>query len=78
VRLSEVDALDGTVLMRSSTDYAALVMKTNYLGVMNVTSALLPHFRARRTGKVIIIGSRTAFRNEFLVGTHSDAWLYRR
>ncbi|KAI0635368.1 NAD-P-binding protein [Trametes polyzona] len=49
-----------------SIDLIVQVMKTNYLGTINVTNAVLPHMRKRREGTVLIFGSRTAYRNEFL------------
>lgn len=36
--------------------------KINVFGVANVTSAFLPHFRGRRSGTVIITGSRSGSR----------------
>ncbi|KAI0056340.1 NAD(P)-binding protein, partial [Artomyces pyxidatus] len=49
------------------------VMHTNYFGVLNVTNATLPHMRARRDGTVVIIGSRSAYRNEFVVPSYAAA-----
>ncbi|KAF8268959.1 hypothetical protein EI94DRAFT_1726520 [Lactarius quietus] len=40
---------------------------TNFVGVMNVTNAVLPHMRSRREGSVVFIGSRSAFRNQIEV-----------
>jgi len=40
------------------------MMQTNFVGVINVTNAVLPHMRGRREGSVVFIGSRTAFRNQ--------------
>ncbi|KAI0312669.1 NAD-P-binding protein [Amylostereum chailletii] len=48
------------------TENFTQVMNTNFFGTLNVTNALLPHMRARKQGTVVIIGSRTAYRNEFL------------
>ncbi|KAI0328782.1 NAD-P-binding protein [Cubamyces sp. BRFM 1775] len=42
------------------------VMTVNYGGTVNVTNAVLPHMRERRSGIVLIYGSRTGYRNEFL------------
>ncbi|KAI0746292.1 NAD-P-binding protein [Daedaleopsis nitida] len=42
------------------------VMKTNYAGAVNVTNSFLPHMRSRRAGTIVLIGSRSAYRNEFL------------
>lgn len=45
-------------------------------GTMNVTYALLPHMRKRKSGTVVIVGSKCAFNNEYdvrlvLFGVHS-------
>lgn len=42
-------------------------MKINLFGVMNVTNAVLPYMRARREGTILIVGSRSAWRNEWPV-----------
>lgn len=39
----------------------------NFFGVINLTNAVLPHMRQRRSGTVAMIGSRSAFRNELIV-----------
>lgn len=43
----------------------------NFFGVINLTNAVLPHMRERRSGTILIMGSRSAFRNEFLVSVHA-------
>ncbi|KAI0033099.1 hypothetical protein K488DRAFT_85254 [Vararia minispora EC-137] len=53
-------------LEETSTEYATHIVQTNYFGVMNVTNALLPYLRARRSGKVIIMGSRMAYRTGYM------------
>ncbi|KAH9067866.1 NAD-P-binding protein [Lactarius vividus] len=40
------------------------MMQTNFVGVLNVTNAILPHMRSRREGSVVFMGSRSAFRNQ--------------
>ncbi|KAI0777435.1 NAD-P-binding protein [Trametes elegans] len=42
------------------------VMRTNYAGTVSVTNAVLPYLRKRHAGTVLIIGSRSGYRNEFL------------
>jgi short-subunit dehydrogenase len=44
-------------------------MKTNFVGPMNVTNAILPHMRTRRDGSIIFIGSRSAYRTQMVVST---------
>lgn len=42
-------------------------MRINFFGVLNVTNAVLPWMRERREGVVLIVGSRSAWRNEWPV-----------
>lgn len=51
-----------------------MVMKTNYGGTIAVTDAVLPYMRERRGGTVVIIGSRSGYRNEFLVSYFATLW----
>jgi len=37
---------------------------TNVFGVLNVTNAVLPHLRERRSGTVVILGSRSAWKTD--------------
>jgi NADP-dependent 3-hydroxy acid dehydrogenase YdfG len=37
-------------------------LETNFIGPVNVTNAILPHMRLRREGTVVLIGSRSAYR----------------
>ncbi|ETW75276.1 hypothetical protein HETIRDRAFT_331537, partial [Heterobasidion irregulare TC 32-1] len=46
-------------------------MQTNFFGVLNVTNAVLPYLRERMRGTIVIIGSRSAWRNEFAVRLYS-------
>ncbi|KAI0316390.1 NAD-P-binding protein [Amylostereum chailletii] len=48
-------------------DQMMRVMQTNFAGVINVTNALLPYMRGRKSGTVVVVGSRSAYRNEFPV-----------
>jgi len=41
-------------------------MKTNFVGPMNVTNAILPHMRMRRDGTIVFIGSRSAYRSQMV------------
>jgi len=50
-----------------SAENFAVNMATNFQGVINVTNAFLPYIRARREGTIIIVGSRSAVRNELVV-----------
>lgn len=52
------------------------VMRTNYMGTLNVTHAFLPHMRERRSGTILLFGSRTAYRNEFVVSRALPEPLY--
>lgn len=42
-------------------------LNINFFGVINLTNAVLPHMRQRRSGTIAMMGSRSAFRNEFIV-----------
>jgi len=44
-------------------------MKTNFVGPMDVTNAILPHMRMRRDGTIVFIGSRSAYRSQMVVST---------
>ncbi|KII85496.1 hypothetical protein PLICRDRAFT_668304 [Plicaturopsis crispa FD-325 SS-3] len=41
--------------------------KTNLYGAFDVTNAVLPHLRARKSGTVVVIGSRSSWRPELAV-----------
>lgn len=36
----------------------------NFFGVINVNNALLPYMRAARTGSIVIVGSRHAWKTQ--------------
>ncbi|EPT00835.1 NAD-binding protein [Fomitopsis schrenkii] len=42
--------------------------QTNVMGVINVTNAVLPHMRARRSGTIVMIGSRSAWHTTPIIG----------
>jgi short-subunit dehydrogenase len=37
-------------------------VKTNFIGPVNVTNAILPRMRQRREGTIVLVGSRSAYR----------------
>jgi len=37
-------------------------INTNLLGTISVTRAILPHFRQRRAGKIVFIGSKNGWK----------------
>ncbi|KAA1472753.1 NAD-P-binding protein [Dentipellis sp. KUC8613] len=54
-----------TIQEEGGAEFLQKSLQTNLFGVINVTNAILPHMRERRDGTVVIIGSRSAWRNEF-------------
>jgi len=52
--------VQGGALEENSPEESRAQFDTNFFGVLNVTNALLPHFRARRHGTVVNISSHGA------------------
>ncbi|KAG0702630.1 hypothetical protein DFH29DRAFT_1079385 [Suillus ampliporus] len=52
------------ILEECGADLLLRQYRTNVLGVLDVTNAALPYMRERRSGTVVIIGSRSAWRPE--------------
>ncbi|KAI0658626.1 NAD-P-binding protein [Cubamyces menziesii] len=52
------------VLEEGGSLAALTQFQTNIFGVLNVTNSVLPHMRERRSGTIVIIGSRSAWRPE--------------
>ncbi|KAI0089312.1 NAD-P-binding protein [Irpex rosettiformis] len=50
-----------SVLEEGGSLAAMQQFQTNVFGVLNVTNAVLPHMRDRRSGTVVIVGSRTGW-----------------
>jgi NAD(P)-dependent dehydrogenase (short-subunit alcohol dehydrogenase family) len=49
------------VLEDLSDSHIRRVMETNFFGVLNLTRALLPTFRAQRRGRIVFLSSQAAF-----------------
>lgn len=50
----------------------AKAFNINFFGAMNVTVAFLPHLRARRSGTIVLIGSRHAWKSQHpFIGSYS-------
>lgn len=45
--------------------------QANVFGILNVTNAILPHMRERRSGTVVIVGSRSAWRSDIPVNIYA-------
>lgn len=43
---------------------------TNLFGAINVTRALMPHFRSRKAGVVVFIGSLSGWRGDGVAGAY--------
>lgn len=54
-----------------SPAYAQAVFQTNVFGVLNLTNAVLPQMRARRTGTVVFLGSRSVWKADTIVSRYS-------
>jgi NAD(P)-dependent dehydrogenase (short-subunit alcohol dehydrogenase family) len=50
----------------------AAPFEVNVFGVVKVTNAFLPHMHSQRDGTIVIIGSRSAYFNEFPVSLPSQ------
>ena len=46
------------------------VYDTNVFGLMDVTTAVLPYLRKSKDGRMVVIGSRSAWRGEFPVSKY--------
>jgi len=52
------------LLEECGTELLMKQLRTNLFGVMDVTNAALPYMREKRSGTIVIIGSRSAWRPE--------------
>ncbi|OAX35350.1 NAD(P)-binding protein [Rhizopogon vinicolor AM-OR11-026] len=55
------------LLEECGTELMMKQFRTNFFGVLDVTNAALPYMRERRSGTIVIIGSRSAWRPELKV-----------
>lgn len=49
-------------LMRNRSEQWLAMLNTNLLGTINLTRAILPHFRGKKSGKLVFIGSENGWR----------------
>ncbi|KAJ6466829.1 hypothetical protein C8R45DRAFT_1020256 [Mycena sanguinolenta] len=52
------------IMEESGSAQLRLQYETNVFGTLDVTTAVLPYMRARRSGTIVMIGSRTSWRPE--------------
>ena len=60
---TDTDDLFSIRLMRRTFD-------TNVFGLMDVTTAALPYLRKSKDGRMVVVGSRSAWRGEFPVSKY--------
>ena len=46
------------------------VFDTNVFGLMDVTTAALPYLRKSKDGRMVVVGSRSAWRSDFPVSKY--------
>ena len=56
-----------TIVEEGGTELLRRQFEVNVFGLLDVTNAVLPHMRARRSGTVVHIGSRTSWQPEIPV-----------
>ena len=54
------------------------VMETNFFGVLGLTRALLPTFRAQRNGRIVLVSSEAAFMGQYTLSLHDALPIYRK
>ncbi|KAI0725546.1 NAD-P-binding protein [Fomitopsis betulina] len=59
-----------SLLEEASPSYSQAVFQTNVFGVLNLTNAVLPQMRARRTGTVVFLGSRSVWKADTILTGH--------
>ncbi|PCH40733.1 NAD(P)-binding protein [Wolfiporia cocos MD-104 SS10] len=57
-----------TILEEGGALMAMQQFQTNIFGVMNVTNAILPHMRERRSGTIVMMGSRSVWKADTPLG----------
>ncbi|TCD69627.1 hypothetical protein EIP91_006852 [Steccherinum ochraceum] len=63
-----------TILEEGGSQLLRKQYETNVFGLLDVTNAILPHMRSRRSGTVVLIGSRTSWRSELsTVGAYASS-----
>ncbi|KZT67881.1 NAD(P)-binding protein [Daedalea quercina L-15889] len=59
-----------SLLEEASPSYAHTVFQTNVFGALNLTNAVLPQMRSRRTGTVVFLGSRSVWKADTILTGH--------
>ncbi|KAH9837649.1 NAD-P-binding protein [Rhodofomes roseus] len=59
-----------SLLEEASPSYTQTLFQTNVFGVLNLTNAVLPQMRSRRTGTVVFLGSRSVWKADTILTGH--------
>lgn len=65
--------IQNQVDISSSNDEMVAQYKTNVFGTLNTARAFLPHFRAKRSGTIVFVGSMVAWDGVPIVGTYCSS-----
>ncbi|KAF8140890.1 hypothetical protein K438DRAFT_2115996 [Mycena galopus ATCC 62051] len=73
LRLLQLDVTSGEEAIKDIVAKAVGFWGTNVFGTLDVTTAVLPYMRAKKSGTIVMIGSRTSWRPETTVRFYSSS-----